>query len=142
MNQLKGEERTVWLNLSDMVEALGADGVSSDEESVADGKKVYHVKVLPYRSKRVLPRVKFIDSQANHTNGYGNNASGTPPRTRIRPDNPQESSRKPPVGWPRNFYKVGWLEELLDIHYGYLDAQAELDLIPFSEVQRFAGVSN
>ena len=142
VNQLTGDAREVWSNLYEMVDAMGADGVSSDEESVVDNKRVYHVKALPHRSARVLSRVKFIDSQANHTNGYGNNASGTPPRIRIRPEEPQESNRKVPTGWPENFYKAGWLEKLSDINYGRLEAKADLDLIPFSEVQRFAGVSD
>ena len=61
MNRLTGEAREVWSNLYDMLTAMGADGVSSDEESVVDNKRVYHVKVLPYRSGQVTSRVKFID---------------------------------------------------------------------------------
>jgi hypothetical protein len=140
MNRLTGEAREVWSNLYDMLTAMGADGMSSDEEAVADNKRVYHVKVLPYRSGQVLSRVKFIDLHANHTNGYGNNAPGTPPRTRIRPKESNKSTRKAPIGWPENLYKSGWLEEQSDIHYEYLNAKAGLDLIPFGEVQRFSGV--
>lgn len=125
-----------------MVVAMGPDGVSSDEEAVAENRRVFHVKVLPHRSARVLPRVKFIDSHANHTNGYGNNGPGTAPRTRIRPQNANESSRKAPVEWPENLYKAGWVEAQSDINYGHLNAQAELELIPFSEVQRLVGVGN
>jgi hypothetical protein len=125
-----------------MIAAMGPDGVGSDEESVEGNRRVFHVKVLPHRSARVLSRVIFIDSQANHTNGYGNNRPGTAPRTRIQPENANESSRKALIGWPEIFYKSGWAEERLDIEYGYLEAWAELDLILFGEVQRFAGVRN
>ena len=101
VNQLTGDAHEVWSNLYEMVDTMGTDGVSSDEECMVDNKRVYHVKALPHHSTRVLSRVKFIDSQANHTNGYGNNASGTPPRTRIRPEEPQESNRKVPTGFTR-----------------------------------------
>lgn len=125
-----------------MVAAMGPNEVSSDKESIEGNRRVFHVKVLPHCSARVLSRVIFFDSQANHTNGYGNNRPGTAPCTQIQPENANESSRKAPIGWPENFHKSGWVEEQLDIEYGYLEAQAELDLIPFCEVQRFAGVGN
>jgi hypothetical protein len=83
MQRLSGDARDVWCNLHDMVHAMGPDGVSSDEEAMADNKRVYHVKVLPHCSARILSRVIFINSHANHMNGYGNNGPGTAPQTRI-----------------------------------------------------------
>ncbi len=142
MNQLMGKAHDVWCNLHEMLVAMGPDGVSSDEESVEDNRRLYCVKVLPHRSARVLSRIIFIDSHANHTNGYGNNGPGTAPRTRIRSNDANKSTRKAPIGWPENLYKSGWVEEQSDINYGHLNPQAELDLIPFGEVQRFAGVCN
>ena len=55
--------------------------------------------------------------------------------------------------WRQQVYQEGsnWIdgefvqegvEEQSDINYGHLNPQAELDLIPFSEVQHFAGVCN
>jgi hypothetical protein len=125
-----------------MLEAMGPDGVSSDEDVVVDNKKVYHVKILPHRSTRVLSRIKYIDGHANHTNGYGNSPPGTPPRIRIRPEKPEESRRKPPIGWPQNLYRSQWIAGLSDVHYGYLGAKNDFDLRKFDIGQRFAGVSN
>ena len=142
MKKLTGEARNIWRNLHDMLEAMGPDGVSSDEDVMVNNRKEYHVKILPYRSTRVLSRIKYIDNHANHTNGYGNSAPGTPPRIRIRPENPKESSKKAPIGWPKNLYKSRWIEGLSDTHYGYLDAKEDFGLVQFDIGQRFAGVPN
>ena len=142
MKKLTGEARKVWRNLHDMLEAMGPDGVSSDEEVVVNNRREYHVKILPHRSTRVLSRIQYIDKHANHTNGYGNSAPGTPPRIWIRPDKPEESRRKAPTGWPQNLYKSQWIEGLSDIHYEYLGAKTDFDLMVFELAQRFAGVSN
>jgi len=142
MKRLTGEARKAWGNLHDMLEAMGPDGVSSDEEVMVNNRKEYHIKILPHRSTQVLSRIKYIDDHANHTNGYGNSASGTPPRTRIRPENPEESRRKAPIGWPENLYKSKWIEGLSTIHYGFLGAKEDFGLMEFDIGQRFTGVCN
>jgi len=142
MNACQGEEKRVWRNLYEMVQHLGRDGMSSDESDVDEhDRPVYYVRTCPYRSSRLQARLDIIDHEANHTNGYGNQPPGNPQRVRIRPAEPDESTRRPPVKLPKNFYDRRWLSALSPVLLGYLEPADDFQLISIDRGDRFAGGS-
>jgi hypothetical protein len=84
---------------------LDNDGMSSDESG--DGNRRYFIKILPWRSAKLIPYLQKIDRDINRTNALGN-APGNPPRQRIRIAGGQISRRKAVCGLPLNFYDTTW----------------------------------
>jgi hypothetical protein len=139
MNACQDEEKNIWKNLHEMLLRLGSDGMSSDESDVDEhGRSVYYVRTCPYRSSRLQARLDILDREANHTSGYGTRPAGNPHRIRIRPAEPEESMRRPPVGLPHNFYDHRWLSALTPVLLGYLEAAGDFNLISFDMGSRFA----
>ena len=142
MNACQGQEKDIWKNLYDMLLRLGSDGMSSDESDVDEhGRSIYFVRTCPYRSSTLQPRLDTLDREANHTSGYGTRPAGNPHRIRVRPAEPWESTRRPPVGLPYNFYDRRWLSALTPNLLGHLEAVDDFDLISFDIGNRFAGGS-
>jgi len=142
MNACQGEEKRVWKNLYEMLRNLGPDGMSSDESDKDEhNRPIFYVRTCPYRSSRLQARLDIIDREANHTNGYGNQPAGNPQRVRIRPVEPDELTRCPPVRLPRNFYDRRWLSALKPTLLGYLEPADAFDLISIDKGDRFAGGS-
>jgi len=55
------EARLVWEHLDDILVALGAGGMSSDESEVENGKTVYFVKKMGWRRLELTSKICAID---------------------------------------------------------------------------------
>lgn len=103
-----------WKATTDMVEALGPTGMSSDESEVDEktGLTTYRVRRRLWRAKVCRHRLIVIDKDLNSTNGLGGARPGNPPRLRVRDPNATVSTRTPKVGCAKNFYSKVWLANL------------------------------
>lgn len=99
-----------------MIQALGIDGMSSDEEEVlADGVQ-YRIQTPRWRAEMVTPWLRMFDAiyRYHRLENHTGDMRGTFPRRRI-PTTTESTSRKFVPGLPINAYKTQWLEEQLDI---------------------------
>ena len=111
------------------MDKLGMAGMSLDESQVeADGRAYYAVKQRAWRSRAVLARLKFIDSQMNKTNAYGGIRPGNAPRKRVRIQGALSSDRDPPTGCPQNYYSCEFLSNLSNRAYNALEMKEKKDL--------------
>ena len=70
-----------WDSLHKAVDALGAQGMSSDESDADEmGRKVYAVRKKVWRDKEITRLLRIVDRDHNTTNCYGNTRAGNPPR--------------------------------------------------------------
>ena len=100
-----------------MLEALGPEGMSSDEEvkTTSEGKK-YFILVLKWRAAALTPWLRVFDSlylRNRHQEAHGDQR-GFLPRKRYACSK-QSTSRKWVPGLPINAYRTDWLEQQLDI---------------------------
>lgn len=74
-----------------MIEKLGPDGMSSDEDM---GRGVYYIRPRKWRHPHVTPFVRTADEEYEDEMDYcaGTSRRGNRPHTRIPPPNPQPSS--------------------------------------------------
>jgi hypothetical protein len=99
-----------------MLDALGIDGMSSDEEeNVADGVQ-YRIQAPRWRSMTVTPWLRVFDGLHvyNRLQKNSKDMRGAWPRRRL-PTTVQSASRGFVSGLPINAYRTRWLEEQLDI---------------------------
>lgn len=99
-----------------MLEAMGVDGMSSDEEEkVADGIQ-YRILAPRWRSPNVTPWLRMFDTIYRYyrLEENTNDMRGALPRRRV-PTTTESTSRRFVPGLPINTYDTGWLEEQLDI---------------------------
>jgi hypothetical protein len=107
------DEHAVWDQFGMMIEELGHEGMSSDDSEIDDdGRKVFPVRRMPWRSKEIERRLIQVDKDYNTTNAYGNSRAGNPPRHRTRRNAMKVSRRKPTAGYPLNFYDRHWYARL------------------------------
>jgi len=99
--------------------------MSSDESGA--GNRKFFVKILHWRSVKLIPYLQKIDRDLNRTNALGN-APGNPPRQRIRIAGGQVSRRKAVPGLPLNFYDKTWYAGLSAVDKIALNVQPELPL--------------
>ncbi|KJA14543.1 hypothetical protein HYPSUDRAFT_59320 [Hypholoma sublateritium FD-334 SS-4] len=100
-----GSVNMAWTFLSNMLDNLGAVGMSSDESEQENGRTVYIVKKREWRSEDIIQSVMYIDEDRNTTNATGGARPGNPPRKRKRfVTNPRTSKRDPSIGCPLNYY--------------------------------------
>lgn len=125
------ETKLVWEHLDDILVALGAGGMSSDESGFEDGHKVYFVKKMGWRCGGLTGKISVIDRDRNITNTYGNVRAGNPPRVRKRRHGATETSRGAPPGLPVNFYNAEWLSRLTDRQTKELNPKAAMELLEF-----------
>jgi hypothetical protein len=125
------EARLVWEHLDDILAALGAGGMSSDECEVENGQRVYVVKKMDWRRLGLTEKVCAIDRDRNITNTYGNVRAGNPPRVRKRRHGTTETSRAAPPGLPVNFYDAEWLSKLTGRQRKELRPAAAMELLEF-----------
>ncbi|PPR05293.1 hypothetical protein CVT26_011616 [Gymnopilus dilepis] len=112
-SEIVTDEQRLWKARYDIVQALGPEGMSSDESDLDSDKKTFIVKKIPWRNRRLTEVVQGIDKSRNLTNAYGNTRPGNSPRTRIRRDRPRKSARKKaPTGKPVDMYDTDWYEKL------------------------------
>lgn len=125
------EAKPVWEHLDDILVALGAGGMSSDESEVENGQRVYIVKKMGWRRSGLTQKICVIDRDRNITNTYGNVRAGNPPRVRKRRQVTTETSRAAPPGLPVNFYNAEWLSKLTGRQRKELRAAAAMELLEF-----------
>ncbi|KJA14385.1 hypothetical protein HYPSUDRAFT_59396 [Hypholoma sublateritium FD-334 SS-4] len=100
-----GSVNMAWTFLSNMLDKLGAVGMSSDESEQENGRTVYIVKKREWRSEDITQLLMYIDKDRNTTNATGGARPGNPPRKRKRfVANPRASKRDPSLGCPLNYY--------------------------------------
>jgi hypothetical protein len=105
-----GEFDQAWDNLYQVVDALGAQGMSSDESDDDEtGRKVYIPRKKVWRNKEITNLLRVIDRDRNTTNCYGNTRAGNPPRHRLVREG-RDSRREAPPGLPLNFYDRNWYD--------------------------------
>lgn len=110
-----GEGKLIWEHLDEILETLGAGGMSSDESEVdSEGRKVYYVKSMGWRRRGLTRRMIIIDQDRNVTTAYNNTRPGNPPRLRKRRQNPTETARNALPRLPINFYDNGWFSQLTE----------------------------
>lgn len=100
-----GSVNMAWTFFSNMLEKLGAVGMSSDESEQENGRTVYIVKKREWRSEDITRLLMFIDKDRNTTNATGGARPGNAPRKRKRfVTNPRASIRDPSLRCPLNYY--------------------------------------
>lgn len=102
------DELAIWTWLKELLDVLGADGMSSDESTTENLETVYRVKRLPWRREMAsnlekLDRVRILDKTLFNSQGHR-------PARRIRGDNNPVSDRKPKQGLPKALYNREWLD--------------------------------
>jgi hypothetical protein len=76
-----GQIDQTWDSLYQVVDALGAQGMSSDEtDDDETGRKVYIPRRKVWRNKDITNILRVIDRDRNTANCYGNTRAGNPPR--------------------------------------------------------------
>lgn len=99
-----------------MLEELGVDGMSSDEEAItAEGKK-YLVLVPRWRAAVLTPWLRVFDSLylRYRTMAEHGDQRGCMPRRRYA-SRKESASRKFVPGLPINAYRADWLTTQLDV---------------------------
>lgn len=122
------EAKLAWEHLDDVLVALGAGGMSSDESEVEDGQNVFLVKKMSWRRSGLMVKMGTIDRDRNTRNAYGNVRAGNPPRVRKRRNGAIETSRAAPPGLPVNFYDAEWLSKLNSRQRKELSPRAAMEL--------------
>ena len=99
-----------------MLEELGADGMSSDEEMSTPQGRQYLILVPKWRAPVLTPWLRVFDSlYLRHRNRAENgDQRGCLPRRR-NASAKESTSRRFVPGLPINAYKAEWLEQQLDV---------------------------
>ena len=115
-----------------LIEELGPEGMSSDDSEIEDdGRKVFPVRRMLWRSKEIERRLNQVDKDYNTTNAYGNLRAGNPPRHRTRRNALKVSRRKPAAGYPLNFYDCNWYATLTKAQQEDLSAKGSVDWLDY-----------
>ncbi|KAF9642160.1 hypothetical protein BDM02DRAFT_3105986 [Thelephora ganbajun] len=99
-----------------MLEVLGVDGMSSDEEEKVEDGIQYQILTPRWRAPMLTPWLRMFDAIYRH-HRLEDNASdmrGSLPRRRVATSSESTSKRFVP-GLPINAYRTDWLEGQLDI---------------------------
>ena len=100
-----------WQYLSNILQTLGKDGMSSeesDDETHEDIEPGYRPSVLPWR-RDIEDELGIIDNQ-RHVDQDLFSSIGAKPWKRWRSPRNQESRRGPKTGLPRSFYRADWID--------------------------------
>ena len=99
-----------------MLEALGPDGMSSDEEVITPEGKKYFILVSKWRAPFLTPWLRIFDSlYLRHRNQQEHgDQRGCLPRKRYASTRVSTSQKWVP-GLPVNAYRLDWLEQQLDV---------------------------
>ena len=102
-------DANIWRWLADVLEQLGADGMSSDESGIEDEIKIiYNTKVMPWR-KDLETELQIIDDQQLVDMDIFTPRGLKPVKQRRGTRNLQTSHRVV-AGLPWTFYDKEWLE--------------------------------
>jgi hypothetical protein len=119
MVDLKNEEGScdvkIWEWLLQLIQYLGADGMSSEESGVevndeGIAQKVYRVKIMPWR-RNINQELAIIDKARLQDKDLYSEA-GAKPVPRKRSEQNEASSRQPVCDLPRSFYDDSWFDRL------------------------------
>ena len=103
------DDANIWRWLADILERLGADGMSSDESGMEEEIEIiYHTKVMPWR-RDLETELRIIDNQRLVDTDIFTPRGSKLVKWRRGIGNPQ-SSRKAVAGLPWVFYDEEWLE--------------------------------
>jgi hypothetical protein len=99
-----------------MLDGLGVDGMSSDEEERFEGSIQYRILVPRWRSQILIPWLRMFDILHQHYRLEDNSKDmrGALPQRRV-PGSSWSASRRFVPGLPMNVYRTEWLEGQLDI---------------------------
>ena len=99
-----------------MLEAMGVDGMSSDEEEKVQDGIQYRVLAPRWRSPMLTPWLRMFDAIYRYHRLEENTGDmrGALPRRRV-PSSGISTSKKFVPGLPINVYETNWLEEQLDV---------------------------
>lgn len=99
-----------------MLEALGVNGMSSDEEEIVEDGKQYRILTPRWRAPLLTPWLRMFDAlyRYHRLQDDGSDMRGTMPRRRV-PTTTESTSRGFIAGLPINAYKTNWLEEQLNV---------------------------
>ncbi|KAJ7450349.1 hypothetical protein FB451DRAFT_1410342 [Mycena latifolia] len=122
-----------WERLLEMVEHLGEQGMSSEEEDeieVDDAKiLIYRVKLCIWREPRVVEYLRFVDAQMAI---FKKHHRGHPASSRIRGG--VAGSSKAPCGLPKSLYNGEWLKEATPTYLKELNVSKEAFGLPRTKV--------
>ena len=99
-----------------MLEDLGIDGMSSDEEEIANGRKLYLILTPEWRDPILVPWLRIFDGLVLYHRREADavDGQGRMPRQRVT-TNLFSASKRFVSGLPINAYKKEWLAKQLDI---------------------------
>ena len=99
-----------------MLEALGVDGMSSDEEEKVQDGIQYRILTPGWRAPMLTPWLRMFDAIYRHyrLENHANDMRGAFPRRRVA-TSAESASRRFVAGLPINAYRTTWLERQLDI---------------------------
>ena len=99
-----------------MLEALGIDGMSSDEEEKVSSGIQYRIRTPRWRAPILTPWLRIFDALYvyHRTENDDGDRRGALPRRRVA-TTLESTSRKFVSNLPINAYRTDWLEEQLDV---------------------------
>ena len=100
--------------MTEIVEALGPGGMSSDESDIDERTKKTTYKIRRHQWQALVcnERLALIDNNCNITNAVSGAHPGNQPRIRIRSSNGPISDWAPKTGCPQNYYRNEWVTNL------------------------------
>lgn len=111
-----------------ILQALGYSAMSDDEPEHEDGQRRFRIVEPEWRSARLTTWLRMFDGIYSSTkfNDANRPSRGNWTRIRIPPlAGAPKSKKNPPPHLPRNFFRPGYLESLLDHELETLDVQDE-----------------
>ncbi|KAI9059345.1 hypothetical protein FKP32DRAFT_1579936 [Trametes sanguinea] len=108
-----------------ILQRLGVDGMSSDEEDIGAPYLRYRILRKPWRSEAVTSFLRVLDAlhRWRRSRAAQGSIRGAPPRLRFMSTNVSENSRPVP-GLPRNAYDDAWFNSRTAIQLEDLRANA------------------
>jgi hypothetical protein len=99
-----------------MLDDMGVDGMSSDEEERVEGSVQYRILAPRWRSPTLTPWLRMFDMLHQHHRLEDNSQDmrGAFPRRRV-PGSASSNSKRFVPGLPINVYRTEWLERQLDV---------------------------
>jgi len=104
-----------WTFLANVVALLGLGGMSEDDsgdEGNRNGDRRFVVRSFDWRSERIIPYLKYVDSAKQPINVFGKLSPGNMPRQRIRQVGGRIFQAQAVPGLSRNFYDDVWFAGL------------------------------
>jgi hypothetical protein len=102
----------IWKWLRDVLQILGAEGMSTDESGVDDDdfNVIYRVTIKAWRRPEITEYMQQIDKERlGEDSGFS--AQGAQPHRRVRDYTNAESSRTPTKCLPRALYDDSWFNK-------------------------------